>query len=90
MTQVESTSLVLFGKTHDQTQVCLDQKLSSLLTTHVEASLTAPLLWRGAVSDPSPGVLARRLQGGIETVFSDQVPFLSCPGDTLFPSSVDG
>src|SRR2546430_13582519 len=79
MTQVESTSLVFFGKTHDQAQVRLDQLLPSLLTTHVEASLTAPLLRRGAVSDPSPGGTGSsppgwhrdRLQG------SGAIPFLS-------------
>src|SRR5438552_15509074 len=45
--QVESTSLVFFGKTHDQAQVRLDQKLSGLLITHVEALRSVPLLCCG-------------------------------------------
>ena len=47
MTQVESTSLVFFGKTHDQAQVRLDLKLSGLLIPRVEALCDVPLLCCG-------------------------------------------
>src|SRR2546423_1043174 len=45
--QVESTSLVFFGKTDDQAQVRLDQKPSGLLIPHVQAVRDVPLLCCG-------------------------------------------